>query len=101
MEMDVERSADHLCGQRIGKCHGPRSVSGAAITAAGGEAAQSTKGMTESNSRRKHIYSLQHRHARRAHVPDARNQRGQQSSVEHAASLQQLQAEEAPGILRV
>src|SRR5262249_56626665 len=58
----IQGRSYQLLGQRICKRHSPKMVSGPAITAAGGEAAQPANAMADCQSRGKRVARGQRRH---------------------------------------
>ncbi len=68
-EGDAERGADEIAGERIGESHAPEMRGGLAPAASGGEAADASDGVAESEAGGEGVPSGERRHVAAAQIP--------------------------------
>ncbi len=98
---DAERSSTDGIRQRIREDHAPEMIGRLAVTAARRETTKATENVAKGKPRSETIGGPQHRHVMAPHVPDGREERGNQPAGKHASRLQRVQAENLPPVVGV
>src|SRR4030081_1539268 len=98
---DAERSSTDGIRQRIGEDDAPEVIGWLTVTAACRETAEASEDVAKRKSRSEPIGCAQHRHVVAPHVPDGREERGNQAARKYASRLQRVEAENLPPVVRV
>src|ERR1039458_9525447 len=98
---DAERSSTDGIRQRIREDDAPEVICRFAVTAAGRETTEASEDVSKGQPGSEGVGGAQQRHAMTPHVPDRREERGNQSAGKYASRLQRVEAENLPPVVRV
>src|ERR1700676_2174216 len=98
---DAERSSTDGIRQRIREDDAPEVIGRLAVTAARRETTEASEDVAKGKSGSETIGGPQHRHVMAPHVPDGREERGNQPAGKNASRLQRVEAKNLPPVVGV
>src|SRR6266853_5474967 len=98
---DAERSQTDVMRQLICEDHTPEMTRRLAVAAARRETTEASEDVAKRKARSEAVGGTQHRHVMAPHVPDGREQGGNQSAGKYSSRLQRVEAENLSPVIRV